>query len=290
MKHLVLLASILCSALLGIGGLYLATQYGGLELPEMPWESSSQAALIEEAGDDASQSSSGSSGPRVQRPTVTMGSTQKPQSDFDVPDSLKAAIKANRDTVAWLQLAGAEVNDSVLQYIDNVFYERRDERQNYDIYGCYFLDYECPMGTRESLARNTVIYGHSAPNDNPDGKRFSKLFRFTDLSFAKANPAISLASEEDRMDWEIFAVFYTDISFDYIQVHVNDEQFLNIVNTAKNLSLYDYGIDVTTEDKILTLSTCSDRDGSDGTHRFVVMARLLPEGSNPPQTVSAKKK
>ena len=92
------------------------------------------------------------------------------------------------------------------------------------------------------------------------------------------------------MTWQIFAVFYTDISFDYIQVHISEEEMLAIANRAKELSIYDYGIEITPEDKLLTLSTCSERDGKDGTHRFVVMAKLLPEADLGPETAKFKVK
>ena len=49
-------------------------------------------------------------------------------------------------------------------------------------------------------------------------------------------------------------------------------------------SLYDYGITVGPGDKILTLSTCTVKYGAqDNDHRFVVMARLLPEGAEAPK-------
>ncbi|WMJ82929.1 class B sortase [Oscillospiraceae bacterium LTW-04] len=263
-----ILLSILAAALVfvaGFGGYYVYRQASDTALT-LPWQ------------DDAPANNSPSAG-SSSKGGITMGTIQKPGSTFAVPDSLAAAVKANRDTVAWLEVPGAEVNDSVLQYLDNLYYERRDERKNYNIYGCYFMDYECPISTREVLAPNTVIYGHSAPNDNPDGKRFSKLFRYTDPEVAAANPCITLTTEDERMLWQIFAVFYTDVSFDYIQVHISGDQMKEIADHAKALSIYDYGIDITPEDKILTLSTCSDRDGNDGTHRFVIMARLMPEAS-----------
>ncbi len=78
-----------------------------------------------------------------------------------------------------------------------------------------------------------------------------------------------------RYAFEIFSVFYTDISFDYIRVHMTDEQMLALANQAKSLSVRDYGIQPQAGDKLLTLSTCSVRDGNDGTHRFVVMGRLV---------------
>ena len=263
-----ILLSILAAALVfvaGFGGYYMYRQ--GVTIPlTLPWQDN---ASPDESPTDKSSDKGG----------IIMGSIQKPGSTFAGPDSLAAAIKANRDTVAWLEVPGAEVNDSVLQYLDNVYYERKDERKNYNINGCYFMDYECPVSTREILAPNTVIYGHSAPNDDPNGKRFSKLFRYTDPEVASANPCITLSTEDERMLWQIFAVFYTDTSFDYIQVHISGDQMKQIADHAKALSIYDYGIDITPSDKILTLSTCSDRDGKDGTHRFVIMARLMPESS-----------
>lgn len=262
-----ILLSILAAALVflaGFGGYYVYKQATNTELT-LPWQDSA--------------SSSQSSPSASSKGSITMGSIQKPADTFAVPDALAAAIKTNRDTVAWLEVPGAEVNDSVLQYLDNLYYERRDERKNYNVYGCYFMDYECPISTREVLAPNTIIYGHSAPNDNPEGKRFSKLFRYTDPEVAAVNPCITLTTEEERMLWQVFAIFYTDTNFDYIQVHISDDRMKEITDRAKSLSIYDYGIDVKPEDKILTLSTCSDRDGKDGTHRFVIMARLMPEGA-----------
>lgn len=261
MRILLSVLSLALVLLIGAGGYYIYTKSTDAAL-SLPWQDAAQD--IPKA-DTAGKSS------------ITMGSTQKPATSFSVPQSLALAIKSNRDTVAWLEVPGAEVNDSVLQYRDNLYYERRDERQNYAIYGCYFMDYECPISTREVLASNTVIYGHSAPNDDPNGKRFSKLFRFTNPEFATEHPCIHLATEEERMVWQIFAVFYTDISFDYIRVHISGDQMKELADRAKGLSIYDYGVEITPEDKILTLSTCSDRDGKDGTHRFVVMARLMPE-------------
>ncbi len=265
------LLSILAAALVFVAGfgVYYAYRHADTAL-ELPWR-------------DAASSQGAPSAASAGKGGVTMGSIQKPDSTFAVPDSLAAAIKVNRDTVAWLEVPGAGVSDSVLQYLDNIYYERRDERQNYNIYGCYFMDYECPVSTREILAPNTVIYGHSAPNDDPDGKRFSKLFRYADPKVATANPCVTLTTEDERMLWEVFAVFYTDTSFDYIQVHITGDRMKEIADRAKTLSIYDYGIDITPEDKILTLSTCSDRDGDDGTHRFVIMARLMPEAALEPE-------
>ncbi len=188
-------------------------------------------------------------------------------------DSLDYEILQNRDTVAWLKVPGTEINNSVVQSYDNAYYLRRNERRQYDVYGCYFLDYECMIGSREDLSRNTIVYGHEDVSDDPNSKRFSQLYKFLDPAFARATPTIQFCTQQDPMDWQVFAVFYTNISFNYIAVDVDDEEFAEIITTARQKSIYDYDVEVGVEDKILTLSTCTVKYG-DHEHRFVVMAKL----------------
>ncbi len=192
-------------------------------------------------------------------------------------DSLDYEILQNRDTVAWLKVPGTEINNSVVQSYDNAYYLRRNERRQYDVYGCYFLDYECMIGSREDLSRNTIVYGH-----DPNSKRFSQLYKFLDPAFARATPTIQFCTQQDPMDWQVFAVFYTNISFNYIAVEVDDEEFAEIITTARQKSIYDYDVEVGVEDKILTLSTCTVKYG-DHEHRFVVMAKLMDEEADLPQ-------
>ena len=58
---------------------------------------------------------------------------------------------------------------------------------------------------------------------------------------------------------------------------ITDAQLMNIIKGAQERSEYDYEVQVSGEDKILTLSTCSYKDGRRKDVRFVVMAKLLDE-------------
>ena len=211
--------------------------------------------------------------------TVTAGDKKKPFVQADVVDNLDAATRMNTDTVAWLQVPNTDINDSVLQAIDNWYYLRRNEKKEDSVYGCYFADYECQIGAQEVFAGNTVIYGHSDLKDNKDGPKFSQLFRFTELEFAEKTPYIYLTTEDGKTTWQIFSAFYTNINFDYIGVHLEPAEVQKLAADAAKLSLYDYGVKVSGEDKLLTLSTCSVRDGADGTNRFVIMAKMLPQNA-----------
>ncbi len=48
------------------------------------------------------------------------------------------------------------------------------------MWGCYYAHCENEIGGRDKLDKNTVIFGHSASNCDPDGVRFTKLYRYMD--------------------------------------------------------------------------------------------------------------
>ena len=201
-------------------------------------------------------------------------------SDHSFLSSVKTALKKNKDTVGWLFIPGSDIDNSVLQSFDNSFYIRRDEQRNDSIYGCYFADCDSAVGTTEEFGRNTIIYGHSDLKDNPDGKRFSQLFKFASADFVAQTPNIYFSTAEEDLVWRVFAVFYSNVSFKYINAEPSDTQFSRILEKAKEGSLYNFDVDVTGTDKILTLSTCSVKHGTNGDFRFVVMARMLRDGEN----------
>ena len=207
--------------------------------------------------------------------------------DADILDALDYETTQNQDTVAWLLIPHTRINNSVVQGFDNHVYLRANERREYSVYGCYFADAECNVSTRELLNHNTVVYGHSDLQDNPEGPRFSELFKFTDPQFARATPTIHFSTIQDYMDWQVFAAFYTTVDLDYISAEP-EGGIKALADEAKRLSVFDYGVEVGEDDHILTLSTCSIKDGNDGTHRFVVMAKLLPEGAKLPTSADIR--
>ena len=108
----------------------------------------------------------------------------------DRQKELKAAKKNNSDTVAWLYMPGAEVDDPVVQAKDNAYYLQKDENENYSEWGCYYAHCDNRLSSRSKLDRNTVIFGHSASNCDPDGPKLTKLHRYMDADYVKENPYI----------------------------------------------------------------------------------------------------
>ena len=240
---------------------------------------------------------------------------EEEKSDFEAPtfhEQLKEAKAKNDDIIGWLKIDDLKVDGAVVQAEDNKRYERQDEWKQYSWTGSYFADYECNFNSREEMSKNTVIYGHNVHfDDNKDGERFSQLFHFADMEFAKNHPYIyfSIYDEDEKesgveqdkrpdneMVWQIFSVFYTTTDFNYIQINkdyndptseeISNAQLMNIITEAQQRSEYIYDVGVTGEDKILTLSTCSYKYGKRNDVRFVVMAKLLDQDAVLKSTVS----
>ncbi|KAF5045877.1 Sortase domain protein [anaerobic digester metagenome] len=193
-------------------------------------------------------------------------------------EKIDGGIKRNADTKGWLYIPNTEIDDAVVQAKDNEYYLRLTEDKTYSIFGCYYADFRCKIGTRDDLSKNTIIYGHSDYKDDPNGKKFSQLFHYAkDIDFVRNNPYIYFSTTEDDLVWQVFAVFYTHVDFNYIQDNPRDEEFKKIISEAKARSEYIIDVPVDENDKILTLSTCTGLyKQPKENYRMVVMAKLLP--------------
>ncbi len=218
----------------------------------------------------------------------------KEELDQDIKKKIDDAVKINSDVVGWLNIAGTNIDYPVLQNPDgknvpisqvNQYYVGRDLYKKVSKNACIFADDYNQMGDRTELSRNTILYGHNWTNIEKNGAAvrmnddrdvmFGQLLMFSDLDFAKKTPAFTFATLDDNITWVVFAAFYTDTSFYYIEDAPTDSEFMKIVNGAIERSEHIYDVDVRLSDKILTLSTCTRRLGSTDDQRFVVMARIL---------------
>ncbi|MEG2082862.1 MAG: class B sortase [Oscillospiraceae bacterium] len=205
---------------------------------------------------------------------------------IEIPkDSPLGKAKAeNPDATAWLQIPGTEIDNVVMQTSNNDYYLSHNEKKEKSRWGSYFADYYANLSSADSLIQNTVIYGHTENKDNPDGQRFSQLFKYTDLDFTNTNRNVYLTVGASKLTFEVFAVFYSDTDFYYIDPSPSDQgfdKFMGEVN-ARNEFVFD-GVEVTEQDKLLTLSGCSHKYDEDktGDQRIVVMAKQVKDGTVP---------
>jgi sortase B len=165
-------------------------------------------------------------------------------------DRFKELLDINKDVVGWIKIPGTKIDYPVVQGDNNQFYLNHDINKEISSHGSIFMDYRSSHD--EEL--NTVIYGHNMK----DGSMFAGLSQYKKADFYEKNPYIEYDSLGQSMKWQIFSVYIYQLNDDYFKVYFNDsKEYYQYLDEIIFKSIYDTGVVVTQEDKILTLMTCS---------------------------------
>ena len=232
--------------------------------------------------DASSQSSSQSQSQSQAQAEIRLHDMRAVETTTEILSAISHEMTQNRHTVGWLNITDTKISNSVVQADNNAYYLNVNERGEADIFGAYFADYTCNFGNRSELSANTVI-DVSGTEDQPDARRFSQLFKYTDYEFARTHPVLTFSTPQETMTWQVFAVYYTDLDLDFTRTEMDGTALVELANSAKARSIYDYGVTVDENDKIISLVTCTLKYGKDSRSqvRYVVAAKLLDEGETP---------
>lgn len=164
-------------------------------------------------------------------------------------DELK---KQNSDVRGWIQVNGTNINYPFVQASDNDYYLTHGWKKNKTDAGWLFMDYRNNVVNFDD---NTIIYGHS----RLDSTMFGTLKNVVKNGWLKNsdNYVIKLSTEYENTLWQVFSVYRINTTTDYLKINfTNDDERVNFYNMLKNRSEYNFGTELTKDDKILTLSTC----------------------------------
>lgn len=174
--------------------------------------------------------------------------------------------RVNSDVVAWLIVDNTNINYPIVKTSDNDFYLNHNFNKINDSNGWTFMDYR-NSGNMDD--ENTIFYGHNLMNKTSFGS-ISSIF--TDKWFKNSNHSIVVVTANGRFTYKIFSVYYSDPDSSYLQTNYNDsKQYLEFLNMLKSKSKYNFKEELNVNDKIITLSTCTD----DNKGRKVVHAKLI---------------
>ena len=166
-------------------------------------------------------------------------------------EKFEPLLKINEDIVGWVQVPNTKVNYPVVKTTDNDFYLHHNIKKEKSVAGSIFMDYRNNENVED---RNTIIYGHNMK----DGSMFKDLVNYKKQEFLKENQTIEFSNLKDEMQWMIFSVYITDTNFNYIRTKfVDDEDYERFLNEISSKSMYDTQTNVSKEDQIVTLSTCT---------------------------------
>lgn len=191
------------------------------------------------------------------------------EDDLGMINSYHKLYRVNEDTVGWLTVKGTKIDYPVVRGKDNNYYLNKNIYKQKDYNGWVFMDYRNNV---ETLDDNTILYAH---NRYTSGVMFGTLPNIKKSNWLnnKSNHYITFNTLYEEHRWKIFSIYSIDVTNDYL-VSVFHEKNVKqqFIDMLINRSEYDFGMQVSTDDKILTLSTCLDNN-----QRFVVHAVLVKE-------------
>ena len=184
--------------------------------------------------------------------------------------------QTNPDIYAWIYVPGTSVDYPVLQHpSSNEYYLNHNLDGSYGFPGVIYTE---NYNSKDFTDPNTVLYGHNMDNTT----MFSTLHNFRNPDMVSEPHYIYIYTEDGRtLVYEIYAAYiYPSIhlllNFDVDNDYIFEQYLRNISNmdlTSPDLANIRHDIDVTVDDRIITLSTCTtDHDSS---KRFLVTGVLL---------------
>ena len=137
----------------------------------------------------------------------------------------------------------------------------------YNSSGTLFLDCECGP---EFSGANSIIYGHNMK----DGSMFNSLHSYSDQAYYDAHPVMYLNTPKQNYKIEIFSAYICSYDSDtYTLSFASAEEYAAWVAKMKSQSTFTSDTEVTVDDRVITLSTCTyEYDNA----RFVVQGKLVP--------------
>lgn len=200
----------------------------------------------------------------ITQEAVTVIENTKEEKKYIV--DFKKLKEQNNDTVGYLKVNNTNVEYVVVKGNDNKFYLNHNFNKEYNVAGWIFADYK---NNFDGTDKNIVIYGHNMQ----DGSMFASLKEIlADKWQNNTNKQIKLVTEQGTITYQIFSSYVVEAEEYYITTHFqDDEAFRNFINTISNRSYYNYNVDVSESDNILTLSTCTGT----GKNRIVIHAKQI---------------
>lgn len=182
--------------------------------------------------------------------------------------NLKELKQENKDTIGWIQIAGTNINYPIVQTNNNDYYLTHSFKKKDNLGGWIFLDYRNNI---KELDKNTIIYGHGRLDKSMFGS-LKNVFTNNWLNNSD-NFIIKLSTESHNTLWQVFSVYKIPTTNDYIKVKFNnDNELKDFYDMLLNRSEHNFNTNITTKDKILTLSTCYNTED-----KVVLHAKLIKE-------------
>ena len=153
--------------------------------------------------------------------------------------------------IGWILLDETPVDYPVMQYSDNDYFMTRLPDGTNHRNGSIFLDYR---NEPDFSDKSILVYGHHTRA----GDMFGTLSHYRSQEFYNANPVIYLFTPERDYELILFAGHLAHSVRDHPPLDFeSDDDFLYYIQQLKNKSVFNSDVEVTAEDRIVSLVTCA---------------------------------
>lgn len=176
---------------------------------------------------------------------------------FIHPDYLK--IKEINDDLVGLIYFEDMIYEPVVQADDNDYYLRRNINKEYASIGTAFIDHHVKYGDDQ----NIIIYGHTSLITK--GAMFSNLNFYKEKEYWDTHQDFEFYTEKGVDKYKVFAAYVwkpKDVAFFMGYEFENDGKhgFKQFLERVLEVSLYKTNVEVSENDKIITLITCEEKN------------------------------
>ncbi|MDD6478600.1 MAG: class B sortase [Oscillospiraceae bacterium] len=190
----------------------------------------------------------------------------------DNPKNFTKLQKQNPDIHAWISIPGTNIDYPILQSGDDTpedFYLNHGTNKKYLYAGSIYTQ---RRNSTDFSDPNTVIYGHNMKN----GSMFGTLKKYRDVNYFNKNSVIYIYTPGHILTYTIYAAYRYDnrhllYSFDFNDPEVFNDYLQMTLNPKTLIKNIRKGIELSSVDRIITLSTCMTSDD----YRYLVQGVLI---------------
>lgn len=190
---------------------------------------------------------------------------------IDNPIDFNALKQVNSDIYAWIQVPNTVIDYPILQNEQDDYYLRRSIYKKYLLAGCIFSN---RVNSKDFSDPVTCVYGHNMRDDT----MFYMLHYFEEKEFFDANEYFYIYTPGHKYTYRIVSALKYDnrritTVYDFSKPEEIEEFHYSILNPKFEL-FNSRDIPLTTDSKIVTLSTCFPNQPA---YRYLVNGVLISD-------------
>jgi sortase B len=194
------------------------------------------------------------------------------ESEVTMEEKFSDIQKINPDICAWLTVDGTGIDYPIVQGESNLYYVNRDVYKEFSLSGSVFLDYQ---NDREFSDYYSLLYAHHMEGN----VMFGEVTDFLDADYFAKHTGGTFYTPGGSYNIEWFACISTDAYDNHVftpsSVTDTDKYGELLEYLKEEADNYSDSVNVTTNDKIIALSTCLDLTTNG---RALLFGKLSPNG------------